>query len=196
MNITNIVIIKNLQYFVLSAIIIFSLLALTIKNIKKKFIFLTLFILFAQIYNFTLYYGDLLFLFFIPFIIFIIMFYLQNLQIESYLLKNIYNEELPETGGLKTSSDKKKYIDKEKIEIGLRFIMPVLFCSGFIFLFIKFGGNYTAKFDFAKTITLINFSDIAREIYLNYGIMIFLVILLIFMLLLWIISIVLIRKKK
>lgn len=195
MNITNIVIIKNLQYFVLSAIIIFSLLALIVKNIKKKFIFLTLFVLFAQIYNFTLYYGDLFFLFFIPFIIFIIIFYLQNLQTESYLLKNINNEERLKTDDLKTGPDK-KFFDKEKIEIMLRFIMPVLFCAGFIFLFIKFGGNYTAKFDLAKTITLINFSDIAKEIYLNYGILIFLVILLIFMLLLWIISIILIRKKK
>jgi len=113
MNITNIVIIKNLQYFVLSAIIIFSLLALIVKNIKKKFIFLTLFVLFAQIYNFTLYYGDLFFLFFIPFIIFIIIFYLQNLQTESYLLKNINNEEILKTDDLKTGPDK-KFFDKEK----------------------------------------------------------------------------------
>jgi hypothetical protein len=195
MNITNIIIIKNLQYFVLSAIIIFSLLALIIKNTRKKFIFLTLFLISAQIYNFTIYYGDLFFLFFIPFIIFIIIFYLQNLQAESNLSKNINSEEISKTDELKTGSHK-KFFDKGKIEIILRFIVPVLFCAGFIFLFIKFGGNYTAKFNLAKTITLINFSDIAKEIYLNYGILIFLVILLIFILLLWIISIMLIRKKK
>jgi hypothetical protein len=195
MNITNIVIIKNLQYFVLSAVIIFALLALIVKNIRKKFIFLTFFVLFAQIYNFTLYYGDLFFLFFIPFIIFLIVFYLQNLQLESYILKNINKEEIPETDYLKTNRDK-KFFNKEKKEIVLRFIMPVVFCAGFMFLFIKFGGNYTAKFNVAKTITLINFSDIAKEIYLNYGILIFLVFLLIFILLLWILSIILIRKKK
>jgi hypothetical protein len=195
MNITNIIIIKNLQYFVLSAIIIFSLLALIIRDIKKKFIFLTLFLISAQIYNFTIYYGDLFFLFFIPFIIFIIIFYLYNLQAESYLLKNINNEEILKIDNLKTVSDK-KFFNKEKKEIVLRCILPVLLCAGFIFLFIKFGGNYTAKFDLAKTITLINYSDIAKEIYLNYGILIFLVILLIFILLLWIISIMLIRKKK
>ncbi len=195
MNITNIVIIKNLQYFFLSALIIFSLLALIIKNNKKKFIFLTFFVLFSQIYNFTLYYGDLFFLFFIPFIMFIIIFYLENLQIEHYLLKNINNEKISETDNYKAVKSK-KFFNEEKKEILLRLIMPTLFTAGFIFLFIKFGGNYTAKFDLAKTITLINFSDIAREIYLNYGILIFLVFLLIFMLLLWIISIILIRKKK
>jgi hypothetical protein len=195
MNITNIIIIKNLQYFVLSAIIIFSLLALIIRGIKKKFIFLSLFLISAQIYNFTIYYGDLFFLFFIPFIIFLIIFYLQNLQLESYLLKNIKSEEIPETDYLKTGRNK-KFFNREKKEIILRLIMPVAFCAGFVFLFIKFGGNYTAKFDLAKTITLINFSDIAKEIYLNYGILIFMVFLLIFILLLWILSIILIRKKK
>jgi hypothetical protein len=195
MNITNITIIKNLQYFVLSAIIIFALLALVAKNTKKKFIFLTLFVLFAQIYDFTLYYGDLFFLFFIPFILFIIIFYLQNLQIETYLLKNINNEEILETEDLKAGLGK-NYFKKEKIGKVFRFVMPVLFCSGFIFLFIKFGGNYTAKFNLAKAITLVNFSDIGKEIYLNYGLLIFLVILLIFMMLLWVISIILIRKKK
>ena len=195
MNITNIIIIKNLQYFVLSAIIIFALLALVAKNIKKKFIFLTFFVLFVQIYNFTLYYGDLFFLFFIPFILFVIIFYLQNLHIETYLLKNIDNEEISETEDLKTGSAK-NFFKKEKTGKVFRFAMPALFCAGFIFLFIKFGGNYTAKFNLAKAITLINFSDIAKEIYINYGLLIFLVILLIFMMLLWVISIILIRKKK
>jgi hypothetical protein len=195
MDITNILILKNLQYFVLSAIIIFALLSLVAKNTKKKFIFLILFMLFAQIYDFTLYYGDLFFLFFIPIILFAVIFYLQNLQIDIYLPKNINNEEISETEDLKTGLDKNLY-RKEKAEKGFRFIMPVLFCAGFIFLFIKFGGKYTAKFNLEKTITLINFSDIAREIYLNYGILIFMVILLIFILLLWIISIILIRKKK
>jgi hypothetical protein len=195
MDITNILILKNLQYFVLSAIIIFALLSLVAKNTKKKFIFLILFMLFSQIYDFTLYYGDLFFLFFIPIILFAVIFYLQNLQIDIYLPKNINNEEISETEDLKTGLDKNFY-RKEKTGKVLRFVMPVLFCAGFIFLFIKFGGKYTAKFNLEKTITLINFSDIAREIYLNYGILIFLVILLIFILLLWIISIILIRKKK
>ncbi|MHB1254576.1 MAG: hypothetical protein ACYCZ1_10495 [Candidatus Humimicrobiaceae bacterium] len=195
MGITNIIIIKNLQYFVLSAIIVFALFALIIKNIKKKFIFLTLFVLFAQIYDFTLYYGDLFFLFFIPIILFVVIFYLQNLQTDTYIFKNINNEEISETGDLKTDPDKNVF-RKEMTEKVFRFVMPVLFCTGFIFLFIKFSGNYTAKFNLEKAITLINFSAIAKEIYLNYGILIFLVILLIFILLLWIISIILIRKKK
>jgi len=195
MDITNIIVIKNLQYFVLSAIIVFALFALIIKNIKKKFIFLTLFVLFAQIYDFTLYYGDLFFLFFIPIILFVVIFYLQNLQIETYIPKNINNEEISGTGDLKADPDKNVF-RKEMKEKVFRFVMPVLFCAGFIFLFIKFGGKYTAKFNLAKAITLINFSGIAKEIYLNYGILIFLVILLIFILLLWIISIILIRKKK
>ena len=126
---------------------------------------------------------------------FIIIFYLQNLQAEHYLLKKINSEEILKTDEIKTGQDK-KFFNEAKKEMILRFIMPVLLSAGFIFLFIKFGGNYTAKFDLAKTITLINFSVIANEIYINYGILVFLVILLIFMLLIWIISIILIRKKK
>jgi len=195
MDITNIIIIKNLQYFILSALIIFALLSLIIKNIKKKFILLALFVLFAQIYDFTLYYGDLFYLIFIPFILFLIIFYLFNLQSEIFILKYLSREKISENSDMQTVPEKNIF-RKEITEKVLRFIMPVLFCVGFIFLFIKFGGNYTAKFDLAKTITLINFSEIAKEIYLNYGILIFLVILLIFIMLLWIISIILIRKKK
>ena len=195
MDITNIIILKNLQYFILSGAIIFALLSLIIKNIKKKFILLTLFVLFSQIYNFTLYYGDLFFLFFIPFILFLIIFYLFNLQREIYTPKNITSEELEVTEDFHIVSVKNIF-RKEMLQKVLHFLLPVLFCGGFIFLFIKFGGNYTAKFDLSKAITLVNFSDIAKEIYLNYGILIFLVILLIFIMLLWIISIILIRKKK
>ncbi len=195
MDITNIIVIKNLQYFILTAMIVFAVFALIIKDTRKKFIFLTLFILFTQIYDFTLYYGDLFFLFFVPMILFLIIFYLQNLQAEIYIPKNINDEEIPETGGSQAIQDKNIFRKKITGKV-FRFFMPVLFCAGFIFLFIKFGGNYTAKFNLAKTITLINFSDIAKEIYLNYGILIFLVILLIFIMFLWIISIILIRKKK
>jgi hypothetical protein len=195
MDITNIIVIKNLQYFILTAMIVFAVFALIIKNTRKKFIFLTLFILFTQIYDFTLYYGDLFFLFFVPMILFLIIFYLQNLQTEIYIPKKINDEEISETRDSQAIQDKNIF-RKEMTEKVFRFFMPVLFCAGFIFLFIKFGGNYTAKFNLAKTITLINFSDIAKEIYLNYGILIFLVILLIFIMFLWIISIILIRKKK
>jgi hypothetical protein len=195
MNITNIVIIKNLQYFVLSAIIVFSLLSLIAKNTKKKFIFLVLFMLFVQIFDFTIYYGDLFFLFFIPFILFIVIFYLQNIQMETFIPKNINNEEVPETDDSKKDGNK-SFFKGEKAGKVFRIVMPLLFCAGFIFLFIKFGGKYTTAFNLAKTITLINFSAIGKEIYLNYGMLIFLVILLIFILLLWILSIILIRKKK
>jgi len=195
MDITNIIILRILQYFILSALIIFAVLSLIIKNTKKKFILLAFFVLFAQAYDFTLYYGDLFYLIFVPFILLFIIFYLFNLQREIFILKNLSHEEISETRDLLTVS-KTSIFRKEMRERVFRFIMPVFFCAGFIFLFIKFGGNYTAKFDLAKTITLINFSEIAKEIYLNYGILIFLVILLIFIMLLWIISIILIRKKK
>lgn len=195
MNITNIVIIKDLQYFILSAIVIFALLALFILDIKKKFIFLFFFALFAQIFNFTLYFGELFYLLFIPLILFLVIFYLYNLQIEIYSLKNIYDDKIFAGEDLSTKADK-NLLPKGKAGKIYCLAMPILFCGSFIFLFLKFSRNYTAKFNIAKTITLVNFSNIAKEIYLNYGILMFLLILLIFMLFLWIISIILIRKKK
>lgn len=196
MNITNIIIIKNLQYFILFAIIIFALLSLKIQNIRKKFIFLFFFILFVQIFDFTLYFGELFFLLFIPMILFMVILFLYDLQAEAcnpenISNENVHNEENPDTG------ISKKLLLKEKAKnMYSTLIIPVLFSAGFIFLFIKFSGDYTAKFNTAKSIALVGFINIANEIFFNYGILIFLVILLIFILFLWIISILLIRKKQ
>jgi len=199
MNIKNIIVIKDLQYFILSAIVIFAVLSLLIASIKKKFIFLFLFILFIQIFNFTLYYGELFYLFFIPLILFLVIFYLYNLRIESDL--SIINNEENYFESIKLNNDEyknkenKNNLLKEKSKKICAFIMPILFCAGFVFLFFKFSSNYTAKFNMEKNITLINFSRIAEEIYINYEIIIFIVVLLIFIIFLWIISLILIRKK-
>jgi hypothetical protein len=199
MNIKNIIVIKDLQYFILSAIVIFTVLSLLIASIKKKFIFLFLFILFIQIFNFTLYYGELFYLFFIPLILFLVIFYLYNLRIESDL--SIINNEENYFESIKLNNDEyknkenKNNLLKEKSKKICAFIMPILFCAGFVFLFFKFSSNYTAKFNMEKNITLINFSRIAEEIYINYEIIIFIVVLLIFIIFLWIISLILIRKK-
>jgi hypothetical protein len=195
MDIKNIIILKNLQYFILSAVIIFAALSLFIKGSKRKFIFLALFIASSLIFDFTLYYGDLFFLFFVPFTLFIIILYLQNLQMENYLPGAKSSDEVPGIDDLKISQDR-HYHGKAVFKKVYVIFMPVLFCGGFIFLFFKFGSNYTAKFNIAKTITLINFSVIAREAYANYGMLVFLLIVLVFILLLWLISIILIRKKK
>jgi len=195
MNITNIIVIKNLQYFILSAIIIFALLSLIARNIRNKFIFLFSFILFAQIYDFTLYFGELFFLFFIPMILFLIIFYLYDLQNEIYSPGEVYNENIHNQEVLSPAANKKLPL-RAKIKKAFSIAMPVLFCAGFIFLFVKFSGNYAAKFNAAKSITLVGFANIANEIFFNYGILIFLVILLIFILFLWIISILQIRKKQ
>jgi len=199
MNIKNIIVIKDLQYFILSAIVIFAVLSLLITSIKKKFIFLFLFVLFIQIFNFTLYYGELFYLFFIPLILFLVIFYLYNLRIESDL--SIINNEENYFEDIKLNNDEyknkenKKNLLKGKSKKICAFIMPILFCAGFIFIFFKFSSNYTAKFNIEKNITLINFSRIAEEIYINYEIIIFIVVLLIFIIFLWIISLMLIRKK-
>ena len=204
MNIKNIIVIKDLQYFILSAVVIFAVLSLLIKNTKEKFIFLFLFILFAQIFDFTLYYGELFYLFFIPIILFLVIFYLYNIGIEKEIL--VINNEKKYLNNIKQDDNKYKnkgnghrgngsYLFKEKLKKIYIFITPVLFCVGFIFLFFKFSSNYTAKFNMEKNITLINFSQIAEEIYINYEIIIFLIVLLIFILFLWIISLISIRKK-
>lgn len=195
MNIINVIIVRNLQYFILSAIIIFAILSLFIVNIRKKFIFLFFFYLFTQIYYFTLYLGNLFFLLFIPVILFMLTFYLYNIHIETYFLKNIYNLEIYNKENFSISGSGIR--SKEKLEAKKIYsvVIPVLLILGFIFLFFKFSGNYTAKFDAAKSITLINFSIISNEIFFNYAILIFLLILLIFILFLWMISIILIKRK-
>jgi hypothetical protein len=204
MDIKNVIVINNLQYFILSAIFVFAFLSLFIADVKKKFIFLFLFLLFVQVFNFTIYYGELFYIFFTLQILFLVIFYLYNLKIEKDLLlikdSEKYLSSVKENDNeYKNQEYKNKKIKKSFSKENLRkyycFIMPVLFCMSFVFLFIKFSSNYTAKFDVEKDIALINFSNVAKEIYNSYEILVLLVVLLIFIIFLWIISLILIRKK-
>ncbi len=195
MNITNVIIIKNLQYFILTAIIVFALLSLITKNIRKKYIFLFFFILFFQAFDFTLYFGELFFLIFIPMVLFMVILFLYDFQVETYSPKNILNEDIHKEENTESGLSKKLLLKEKAKNMCMYLLIPGLFSLGFIFLFIKFSGDYTAKFDATKSITLTGFTNIANEIFFNYGILIFLMILLIFILFLWIISILLIRKK-
>ncbi|MDD5658489.1 MAG: hypothetical protein PHR39_00535 [Actinomycetota bacterium] len=196
MNITNIIIIKNFQYFILAAIIVFALLSLIIKGIGKKFVFLFLFILFVQVFDLTLYFGELFFLLFIPMALFMLILFLYSLQSEAYSSEIVNDENIGRDGNTKTGISKRQSLRGEAINVYSRFVMPVLFSAGLIFLFVKFSGDYTAKFNAEKSIMLAGFINIANDIFFNYGILVFIVILLIFILFLWVISILLIRKKQ
>ncbi|MCL5070420.1 MAG: hypothetical protein M1308_05930 [Actinobacteria bacterium] len=133
---------------------------------------------------------------FIPMILFLVIFYLYDLQKEVYSPADIHNANIHQEQENLNAAVGEKVSLSTKIKKVYFVIMPALFCAGFIFLFVKFSGDYTAKFNAAKSITLVGFTNIANEIFFNYGILIFLVILLIFILFLWIISILLIRKKQ
>lgn len=193
MNIKNIIILRDLQYFILIALVFFAIFSLIIKNINKKFILLFLFILFSQIFVFTLYYGELFFIFIIPITLFFLVLYLLNLQInKDFYHKNLINFEIND----KNDKENLNKEDKLKSKIIFTLIFPILFCGGFIFLFLKFSNNYTSKFNLEKNISLIKFTQIATEIYSNYAVIIFIIIFLIFILFIWIISIILNKRKS
>jgi len=193
MNIKNIIILRDLQYFILIALVFFAIFSLIIKNINKKFILLFLFILFSQIFVFTLYYGELFFIFIIPITLFFLVLYLLNLQInKDFYHKNLINFEIND----KNDKENLNKEDKLKSKIIFTLIYPILFCGGFIFLFLKFSNNYTSKFNLEKNISLIKFTQIATEIYSNYAVIIFIIIFLIFILFIWIISIILNKRKS
>ena len=196
MNITNIIIIKNFQYFILAAIMVFALLSLIIKGIGKKFVFLFLFILFVQVFDLTLYFGELFFLLFISMALFMLILFLYSLQSEAYSSEIVNDENIGKDDDTKTGISKRQSLRGKAINVYSRFVMPVLFSASLIFLFVKFSGDYTAKFNAEKSIMLAGFVNIANDIFFNYGILVFIVILLIFILFLWVISILLIRKKQ
>jgi len=193
MNIKNIIILRDLQYFILIALVFFAIFSLIIKNINKKFILLFLFILFSQIFVFTLYYGELFFIFIIPITLFFLVLYLLNLQInKDFYHKNLINF------GINDKNDKENLNKEDKLKSKIIFtlIFPILFCGGFIFLFLKFSNNYTSKFNLEKNISLIKFTQIATEIYSNYAVIIFIIIFLIFILFIWIISTILNKRES
>jgi hypothetical protein len=92
MEINNLIIIKNSQYIIMAAVIVFSILSLIFTKPSKKFTFLFFFFLFAGIFYFTLGFMELTFMLAIPTMLFIASFYLFELKKEIFSVKNISEE--------------------------------------------------------------------------------------------------------
>lgn len=194
MEISNLIIIKNSQYIILAAVIIFSILSLICRKPSRKFTFLFFFFLFAGFFYFTLGFMELTFILAVPTLLFVGAFYLFELKKEIFSVKNISEESGEDFSAI--SFDYESGERQNKKEAMLNYIIPVLFCSGIIFLFVKLNISFIKSFNIGDKITIATFSDIAREIFTNYTILIIIFMVLIFMLAIWSITIINNRRKR
>ncbi len=194
MEINNLIIIKNSQYIIMAAVIVFSILSLIFTKPSKKFTFLFFFFLFAGIFYFTLGFMELTFMLAIPTMLFIAAFYLFELKKEIFSVKNISEESGEDFSAIVLDDETER--NKNKKSIILNSIIPVLFCSGIIFLFVRLNPGFIKSFKIADNITIVTFSDIAKEIFTNYTILIIVFMILMFMLAVWSITIINNRRKR
>jgi len=194
MEINNLIIIKNSQYIIMAAVIVFSILSLIFTKPSKKFTFLFFFFLFAGIFYFTLGFMELTFMLAIPTMLFIAAFYLFELKKEIFSVKNISEESGEDFSAIVLDDEAER--NKNKKSIILNSIIPVLFCSGIIFLFVRLNPGFIKSFKIADNITIVTFSDIAKEIFTNYTILIIVFMILMFMLAVWSITIINNRRKR
>ena len=178
----------------MAAVIVFSILSLIFTKPSKKFTFLFFFFLFAGIFYFTLGFMELTFMLAIPTMLFIAAFYLFELKKEIFSVKNISEESGEDFSAIVLDDEAER--NKNKKSIILNSIIPVLFCSGIIFLFVRLNLGFIKSFKIADNITIVTFSDIAKEIFTNYTILIIVFMILMFMLAVWSITIINNRRKR
>ncbi|MDD3520635.1 MAG: hypothetical protein PHU65_05280 [Actinomycetota bacterium] len=194
MEISNLIVIKNSQYIILAAVIIFSLLSLICIKPSRKITFLFFFYLFAGFFHFTLGFMELTFILAVPTMLFIGAFYLFDLKKEIFSVKNISEESKEDFSNIYFDSESGNNSSKKKI--ALNYVTPVLFCLGIVFLFIKLNTGFIKSFKIADKITIVTFSNIAKEIFSNYTVLVIIFMVLIFMLTVWSITIINNRRRR
>ncbi len=194
MGISNLIVIKNLQYVILGAIILFSILSLSVVKPLKKFIFIFLFYLFAGFFYITLGFMELTFILLVPALLFMSIFYLYELRKEIFSVKNISEDSSIDYTSAYFTDDKK---DKNGVKrMVLSLITPVLFSTLLVVLFFLFNKGYIESFKITEKITIVTFLDIAKEVFANYMILIIIFIILLFVLVLWSVTIISNRRKR
>ena len=130
----------------------------------------------------------------VPAMLFAASFYLFELKKEIFSVKNISEESGEDFSTVSLDYELEKHPGKK--ESLLNYIIPVLFCSGIIFLFIKLNTGFIKSFKIADKITIATFSDMAKEVFSNYTILIIILMILIFMVSIWSITIISNRRKR
>ncbi len=193
MEVKNLMIIQYLQYIILAAVLTFSILSLICIKSSRKFIFLFFFFLFAGFFYFTIGFMELTFLLAVPTMLFAGSFYLFELKKEIFSVKNISEESGEDFSAVSFDYEPEKFSYKKGML--LRYIIPVLFCSGIIFLFAKLNISFIKSFKIADKMTITTISDMAKEVFTNYIILIIIFVILIFMLVIWSVTIINNRRK-
>ncbi len=137
---------------------------------------------------------ELTFILSVPIILFIASFYLFELKKEIFSVKNISEESRQDFSEISYDDEIDKHENKRTAL--LNYLIPVLFCLGLIFLFFKFNNGFVNSFKITEKVTIVTFSHIAKEIFTNYLILIIILVVLIFVLGIWSITIINNRRKK
>jgi len=194
MEIANIQIIKVIQLIILISIAAFSLLSIILKDCRKKFIFIFMLFLFFGIFNLMLYYGLIFFILAIPIIIFLALFYLFNIQNEACRSMDLYLNYYNDNPERKSAPETTTGYRLRKADIP-NLVFTLTLCAG-IFTAFLYNKEQIFKETIEKEIRIISLSNVSKEIFQNYSLIILLIALLIFILIIWVISIAKLKRKQ
>jgi hypothetical protein len=154
-----------INYFTLSLIFIFGLIAVLLKNQKKKLTFLFLMFLCCGIISYLFFAGVA---FIIPGIL-VLFFYV-------FLFLFVSNQEFFGLGKQKVSGEAER-IEKNNFNISIiiNLLLAIFFCAGIGYLLFIYTGSYYQSFEFTGDLSTVTITDIINNVGSNYIPVIFLI---------------------
>ena len=167
-----------LNYMLLSLMLIFALLALTLRNQRKKITFLFLFFLCSGIISYLFFTGVE---FILPIIILLFFCILLSLF--------VYNQEFFGFGRPESGKPMKSVLSKSFTPMMIiNTIFALILCAGLVYLLYVYTGNHYVDIEYVEDFRVSGFSEINNEIGSNYIPLIILIVTAIFSSAVWFIG--------
>ncbi len=167
-----------INYISIFGLLICSLLSLFLTDKRKKLLFLFLSFIFVGVLSFVYYSGVLFFITGIIILFFLVSLYLLVIQVE------LFGKEI------EGESDKKLKSSTNSIRSRvLNIIIPLLFCIAIGYFIYKYMADFIRGIGITSDILIIGLSDIARQFFADYSLVLIIIMASLFISFLWFITI-------
>ncbi|HEY4695553.1 MAG TPA: hypothetical protein VIH13_01535 [Candidatus Hydromicrobium sp.] len=164
-----------IHYASIFGLVICGLLSLILSDRRKKLLFLFLTFLFVGVLSFVYYSGILFFIVGIFIMFFFVSLYLFVFQIEFF--------------GSKTEPDENKRPNGKIKKIISGIVLPFLFCAAVGYLFYIYTSDFLKRVNSSGNIYIVGLSDINKQFFTEYSLILVIVIVSLFISFLWFIII-------
>ncbi len=175
MSIVSQLVIVIIHYTSIVGLVISGLLLLILTNKRKKLLFLFLSFLFAGVLSFVYYSALLFFIVGILMVLFFISLYLFVFQMELF--------------GSKTGLNESKISNGVTKNIILSIVLPLLFCAAVGYLIYSYTSDFLKKITNGGNIFIASLSDISKQFFTDYSLILIIVLGSLFVSFLWFITI-------